>query len=71
MKKILLALTLITFGCTKQSSNPSTSNSSPTYQCNAGDPNIVGCGCMDGTTSTAKGHGACSGHGGVDYWICQ
>lgn len=27
--------------------------------------------CNDGTTSTATGSGACSGHGGVDYWLCQ
>ena len=27
--------------------------------------------CKDGSTSTATGSGACSGHGGVDYWICK
>ena len=27
--------------------------------------------CNDGTTSTATGSGACSGHGGVDHWICN
>lgn len=25
--------------------------------------------CKDGTTSTATGSGACSGHGGVDHWL--
>ncbi len=25
--------------------------------------------CKDGTTSAATGSGACSRHGGVDYWI--
>lgn len=27
--------------------------------------------CNDGTTSTATGQGACSGHGGVKYWTCR
>ncbi len=27
--------------------------------------------CKDGTTSSATGSGACSGHGGVDRWICK
>ncbi|MBL7877433.1 MAG: hypothetical protein JNL53_17340 [Cyclobacteriaceae bacterium] len=31
----------------------------------------VGAKCKDGTTSTATGSGACSGHGGVKEWICQ
>ena len=25
--------------------------------------------CNDGTSSTATGSGACSHHGGVDYWL--
>jgi len=29
----------------------------------------VGCGCCDGTTSKATGRGACSWHGGVQYWL--
>lgn len=28
----------------------------------------VGAYCEDGTYSAATGNGACSGHGGVDYW---
>lgn len=27
--------------------------------------------CKDGTSSTATGSGACSSHGGVDYWLCK
>jgi len=27
--------------------------------------------CNDGTTSSATGSGGCSGHGGVDYWLCN
>jgi len=33
--------------------------------------NRTGTVCKDGTTSNATGSGACSGHGGVDYWICK
>ncbi len=29
----------------------------------------VGAICKDGTTSTATGSGACSGHGGVSQWL--
>ena len=41
------------------------------YRCPAGSPNIVGAMCKDGTRSSATGQGACSHHGGVDYWICK
>ncbi|MFA5834363.1 MAG: hypothetical protein WDA22_12880 [Bacteroidota bacterium] len=27
--------------------------------------------CKDGSSSTATGSGACSSHGGVNYWICK
>jgi len=40
------------------------------YECPMGDPDIVGARCIDGTTSDAAGSGACSSHGGVDYWLC-
>ena len=29
----------------------------------------IGARCNDGTRSSATGSGACSHHGGVDYWI--
>ena len=31
----------------------------------------IGAVCNDGTTSKATGRGACSHHGGVDYWLYQ
>jgi len=31
----------------------------------------IGAVCRDGTTSTATGRGACSHHGGVDYWLYE
>lgn len=62
MKRIIfLTLILLATACKK----------TKTYQCNAGDPNIIGCKCNDGTTSNATGSGACSGHGGVQYWTCE
>jgi hypothetical protein len=33
-----------------------------------GDRHRIGAVCMDGTTSTATGSGACSHHGGVSCW---
>ena len=29
----------------------------------------IGAKCNDGSNSSATGRGACSHHGGVDYWI--
>lgn len=29
----------------------------------------IGAKCKDGTITTATGSGACSNHGGVDYWL--
>ena len=31
----------------------------------------IGAVCNDGTTSRATGRGACSHHGGVDYWLYE
>lgn len=42
-----------------------------TYQCEAGNPKIVGAECNDGSSSGATGSGACSSHDGVKYWKCQ
>ncbi len=41
------------------------------YNCDANATNRVGAMCNDGTRSNATGSGACSHHGGVDYWICK
>lgn len=31
----------------------------------------IGAVCRDGTTSSATGRGACSHHGGVEYWLYE
>lgn len=38
-------------------------------ECPPGDR--TGAVCNDGSTSTATGSGACSGHGGVKEWTCK
>jgi hypothetical protein len=40
----------------------------PTYQ-SSGGGGRVGAICNDGWKSSATGRGACSHHGGVDYWL--
>lgn len=63
MKKlmILLAIGSITMlSCSKEEESSS---------CVAADR--TGAVCNDGTSSSATGSGACSGHGGVDYWKCN
>lgn len=39
------------------------------YRCDS--TNRVGAVCKDGTKSNSVGSGTCSGHGGVDYWLCK
>lgn len=53
----LMVITIPFSGCNDTSTNPS-------------EPGPrKGAVCKDGTTSSATGSGACSGHGGVDHWI--
>ena len=64
MRKLILITTIafaLLIGCAKDE----------TYTCSAGDPNIIGATCNDGTTSSATGSGACSSHGGVATWTCE
>ncbi|HYG03237.1 MAG TPA: hypothetical protein VD927_12385 [Chryseosolibacter sp.] len=39
--------------------------------CDADHTQRIGAICMDGSRSDATGSGACSHHGGVDYWLCK
>lgn len=41
------------------------------YRCDANSSNRIGAMCQDGTRSNSVSSGTCSGHGGVDYWICK
>lgn len=58
---ILIVASLFIVGCSKCKD----------VECAPGATNRVGARCVDGTTSEATGSGACSGHGGVDYWLCE
>ncbi len=81
MKKILSLLILSTclLACSdddntepNNSTNQGNSSQNSTeYRCESGSPNIVGARCKDGSRSDATGQGACSRHGGVDYWLCR
>ena len=70
MKQILLFLILI-LTIFISSSCDKCKESGTTHECDNNDSKRVGCMCNDGTQSTATGSGACSGHGGVDYWLCN
>lgn len=41
------------------------------HECAPQEKPRIGCLCSDGTFSKAKGSGACSGHGGVEKWLCK
>lgn len=61
MKNFILisALFLFTFGACTEDDNDCPPESR------------TGAICNDGTTSSATGSGACSGHGGVSNWLCN
>lgn len=63
MRKLLPALIIIFLlslqSCSKEDS--------PT----AATGTRIGAVCKDGTRTDATGSGACSHHGGVDYWLYQ
>ncbi|MBL4708426.1 MAG: hypothetical protein JKY48_08325 [Flavobacteriales bacterium] len=80
IKVLLLATILISaYSCSTDDEidSPTNTNQSSSglsaneYQCETGNPRIIGARCNDGTRSNATGQGACSRQGGVKYWICS
>lgn len=70
MKKLIILLLLLVSSiafsdCSKDDNN------TPSTDCQTDASKRRGARCKDGTESTATGSGACSGHGGVDYWLCK
>jgi hypothetical protein len=65
---IILILTscIISFSCSKDDTPTSSSS-----DCQTDQSKRKGAMCKDGSTSNSTGSGACSGHGGVDYWLCK
>jgi hypothetical protein len=61
----LFLLGVVFLGC---SDSPTGSSS---CDINCPSASRTGCECNDGTSSTATGSGACSGHGGVKCWDCK
>ena len=61
--KFYLLIFLLYFACAQCSEESTPVNSDDCVR--------IGAVCNDGTTSSATGSGACSGHGGVDHWICE
>lgn len=59
-------LCALTFSCKKECTDSGTA-----HPCDNNDTERVGCICADGTQSAATGSDACSGNGGVDYWLCN
>lgn len=54
-----------------QGSSSGYSGNSSNSNCENDQSKRRGAKCKDGTESTATGSGACSGHGGVNYWLCK
>jgi len=66
MRKILIIL-ILCFMCTGLTRCKKSSSGG----CDGSSPNRVGAMCNDGTRTNSVDSGACSDHGGVEYWICQ
>lgn len=66
-KIIIICLFIFSLGL----SNCSNEDTSPPKDCQTDASLRKGARCKDGTTSSATGSGACSGHGGVEYWVCK
>lgn len=64
---LLLFFAFSAITCSKDSGSASPN----TTDCQNDQSKRRGARCKDGTESTATGSGACSGHGGVDYWLCK
>ena len=62
--KAAILIFILFLGCSKTSD-------SQNYSLDCPPANRTGAICKDGTKSTATGTGACSTHGGVQYWICK
>jgi hypothetical protein len=79
MKKVLSLMLISTLIMSCQKDELETTQTQPnpqpptntTYQCGGAYTTRVGAICKDGTRSSATGTGACSGHGGVNYWLCN
>lgn len=75
MKKLLILcfLTICLTQCEPKDEAESTSygGSSSGVRCDSSRTNRVGAVCNDGSRSSATGSGACSHHGGVNYWLCN
>lgn len=60
---VFFLLSLSLSDCTKEDA--------PVSDCQTDQSKRRGAKCKDGTESNATGSGACSGHGGVEYWLCK
>lgn len=67
-KSLLIFFISIIFSCAKDDSS---SSQSAGNDCQNDQSKRRGALCKDGTMSTATGQGACSGHVGVERWLCK
>lgn len=70
MKKLIFLFSLFML-LLINSCEPSQKLSQKEYPCDNVHTQRIGAICKDGTRSNATGSGACSGHGGVNYWLCN
>jgi uncharacterized protein YcfL len=71
MKKLIFILSLVFIAACSANEEPQPDPLQTAVVCDAAHMKRVGAMCVDGTRSSATGSGACSGHNGVSYWLCQ
>lgn len=72
---MLKSLSIFIFLCVSACCSKTIESEDPhfkgSHECIYGENDRIGCQCKDGTFSKATGSGACSGHGGVEKWLCK
>jgi len=71
MKNLAVCLPLMLICCVPKGIQTDDPYFKGSHECAYGEEDRIGCQCKDGTFSKAKGSGACSGHGGVEIWLCK
>lgn len=70
MKRLILFVSIAVMASCS-STDPEPDPLQTAVACDGSHSVRVGAQCVDGTKSSATGSGACSGHGGVNYWLCN
>lgn len=70
-KVLRVSLIALCIGACEKSEDIQDTYFDNSYECQNNSANRIGARCKDGSHSKSTGSGACSGHGGVEVWLCR